>query len=95
MVASELVDQCSERWSEKKIKILVPDLVGSVFSGTTVVHPIFKKEVAVLSGEHVTTETGTGFVHTAPAGAVCTKPVPVSVVTCSPLKTATSFLNIG
>jgi len=70
VVASELVDQCSERWSEKKIKILVPDLVGSVFSGTTVVHPIFKKEVAVLSGEHVTTETGTGFVHTAPAHGV-------------------------
>ena len=38
------------------------DLEGVLFS-----HPFLEKSVPIISGNHVTTETGTGLVHTAPA----------------------------
>jgi len=43
---------------------------GSAFDGMICHHPLFENgydfDVPMLPGEHVTTETGTGFVHTAP-----------------------------
>ena len=30
-------------------------------------HPLYEREVKLLHGDHVTTESGTGCVHTAPA----------------------------
>ena len=33
-------------------------------------HPLYERETPILFGDHVTTETGTGFVHTAPAHGV-------------------------
>jgi isoleucyl-tRNA synthetase len=40
---------------------------GSVFEGIVLQHPFYHRQVPVILGEHVTTETGTGAVHTAPA----------------------------
>ena len=70
LVATDLVDQCKERWSEKSFEKIKSNMNGSLLRDISVIHPLFNKEVPVLSGDHVTTETGTGFVHTAPAHGV-------------------------
>lgn len=40
---------------------------GEKFLGVKLKHPFYDKQVPVVLGEHVTVETGTGAVHTAPA----------------------------
>ncbi len=40
---------------------------GEAFDGALLQHPFYDRQVPVLLGEHVTTEAGTGAVHTAPA----------------------------
>ena len=40
---------------------------GKLFEGILLQHPFYHRQVPVILGEHVTTETGTGAVHTAPA----------------------------
>jgi isoleucyl-tRNA synthetase len=42
-------------------------LPGSSLADTVYVHPLDGRELKVLPGTHVTTESGTGLVHTAPA----------------------------
>jgi len=39
---------------------------GEVLEGLKLQHPFYKREVPVILGDHVTTEAGTGAVHTAP-----------------------------
>jgi isoleucyl-tRNA synthetase len=39
---------------------------GSVLEGIQMDHPFYQRNIPVLLGEHVTTEAGTGCVHTAP-----------------------------
>lgn len=43
---------------------------GSLLENTLLHHPFYDKNVPVICGEHVTTEAGTGLVHTAPAHGV-------------------------
>ncbi|MBA5248830.1 MAG: isoleucine--tRNA ligase, partial [Gammaproteobacteria bacterium] len=40
---------------------------GSELEGLKVKHPFYDKQVPIILGEHVTTDAGTGAVHTAPA----------------------------
>ncbi len=40
---------------------------GDVLEGTLLNHPFYAKKVPIILGHHVTAETGTGAVHTAPA----------------------------
>ena len=40
---------------------------GNALENVLLKHPFYDKEVPIILGEHVTTETGTGLVHTAPA----------------------------
>ncbi len=40
---------------------------GSELEGLKAQHPFYDKQVPVILGDHVTTEAGTGAVHTAPA----------------------------
>jgi isoleucyl-tRNA synthetase len=42
-------------------------LDGAAFESLRLKHPFFDKTVPIVLGDHVTTETGTGCVHTAPA----------------------------
>lgn len=42
-------------------------LAGKVFEGQRLAHPFWDKSVPVILGEHVTLDTGTGAVHTAPS----------------------------
>jgi isoleucyl-tRNA synthetase len=41
-------------------------VAGSALKGLVLRHPFYDREVPVVLGDHVTTETGTGAVHTAP-----------------------------
>ncbi len=63
--AEELADNRLKAYgtSAKKVaSCLGSDLEGILFS-----HPFLDKSVPIICGDHVTTETGTGLVHTAPA----------------------------
>lgn len=46
----------------------IRDASAGEFADTFAIHPLYKnRKVPLVSGEHVTTDAGTGFVHTAPA----------------------------
>tara|TARA_B100000131_G_scaffold82103_1_gene79117 strand:+ start:1002 stop:3743 length:2742 start_codon:yes stop_codon:yes gene_type:complete len=70
LVASELKDQCSERWSDRKVSSTKIKIKGTDLEGLVLKHPLFDRESPLYAADHVTTETGTGFVHTAPAHGV-------------------------
>ncbi|HDL17382.1 MAG TPA: isoleucine--tRNA ligase, partial [Rhizobiales bacterium] len=68
LVADKLADECAEK---AKITLRRTDDVPSeLISGIRCRHPLrdlgFDFDVPLLEGDHVTEETGTGFVHTAP-----------------------------
>jgi isoleucyl-tRNA synthetase len=70
LVASELIDECLERWQELNLKQLDKVYKGSELENLVALHPLYERETPILFGDHVTTEAGTGFVHTAPAHGV-------------------------
>jgi len=65
VLAAEMVDQVMTRYDVKTYRIVGlchgTDLEKLVFK-----HPYLDREIPMLLGEHVTTEAGTGLVHTAP-----------------------------
>ena len=65
VIASDLIDQCSERW-DKDIKE-VSKVLGKHLSDIKLKHPFLNRTSVLLHGDHVTIENGTGCVHTAPA----------------------------
>lgn len=65
IIAKDLLDACSERW-DLKLEIL-GSVLGKEIADIVLAHPLYKRESKLLHGEHVTTESGTGCVHTAPA----------------------------
>ncbi len=68
ILASDLIDQCSERWDEDLERI--SEAKGSDIKDVVLEHPYLKRDSILVHGDHVTTETGTGCVHTAPAHGV-------------------------
>ena len=70
VIASELMKSCLNRWSDKTYEPTNISFKGSELENLKVLHPLYKRETPLLFGDHVTTETGTGFVHTAPAHGV-------------------------
>lgn len=70
LVASELVQECLERWDDEDFKDINITFKGSELENLILLHPLYQRETPLLFGDHVTTETGTGFVHTAPAHGV-------------------------
>jgi isoleucyl-tRNA synthetase len=65
VLASELVDAALTRYQYKNSKSIAT-FKGKELEGVLLSHPFYKREVPVVLGDHVTTETGTGAVHTAP-----------------------------
>ncbi|KAI9123187.1 hypothetical protein K1719_006076 [Acacia pycnantha] len=65
IVASDLVPKLEAKWG---VKLAVKKrLLGSDLENCRYNHPIDKKECpVVIGGDYITTETGTGLVHTAP-----------------------------
>src|SRR5262249_2494297 len=69
VVAMELFEHFTNLFSEEIYQVL-GTLSGSALKGTICAHPLrgqgYDFPVPLLPGEHVTTEAGTGLVHTAP-----------------------------
>ena len=67
MLAKALLDSALSRWQFTDAKV-IGEAKGEVFDRQLLQHPfIAQRQVPLMMGEHVTTETGTGCVHTAPA----------------------------
>ncbi|MFT4652372.1 MAG: isoleucyl-tRNA synthetase [Patiriisocius sp.] len=69
VIATELVEQCAIRYAAQNVDVLAK-CTGSELENQRVKHPLLDITVPLILGEHVTTETGTGCVHTAPAHGV-------------------------
>ena len=67
ILSDDLLESSLERYGIKDFKKLSKIYKGSELEGLMLQHPFYDKQVPVILGEHVTTETGTGAVHTAPA----------------------------
>ncbi len=65
LVASELAEAVANRLGLKNVDT-VGSATGAALEGLKLKHPFIDREVPVILGEHVTTDSGTGAVHTAP-----------------------------
>ncbi|ETO93590.1 isoleucine--tRNA ligase [Legionella oakridgensis] len=66
LIARELVETVMGRYGVEKFTLL-GHVKGAVFERMMLQHPFNSRQVPIVLGEHVTTESGTGCVHTAPA----------------------------
>ncbi len=67
IVAEDLLDTFADEVELDKEKITrTKEFKGSELEYITAEHPLFDRESLVVLGDHVTTEAGTGVVHTAP-----------------------------
>ena len=65
VIADSMFESCSERWGVNAIKISTSK--GNALKNIQFHHPFLDRKSVLLHGDHVTTEAGTGCVHTAPA----------------------------
>ena len=66
IMASAMVDDNMERYGIENFEVL-GHCQGAKLEGQLLIHPFYRdKHLPVLLGDHVTTEAGTGAVHTAP-----------------------------
>ena len=65
LVASDMLSGVAARYDLGDPNVLATGL-GRVFEGLELRHPFYDRVIPVVLGEHVTTEAGTGGVHTAP-----------------------------
>jgi isoleucyl-tRNA synthetase len=65
ILESTLAESALQRYDIKDSKRLAT-VKGSALENLKVNHPFYDKQVPIILGEHVTTEAGTGGVHTAP-----------------------------
>lgn len=65
VVAKELLESVQETMGWEKADVTAT-YKGSELEHVTAAHPLYNRESLVVLGEHVTTEAGTGCVHTAP-----------------------------
>ena len=65
LLAEAMLADCMARWEVEDYRIIAR-CTGAELEGLKLGHPFYQREVPVILGEHVTTEAGTGCVHTAP-----------------------------
>ena len=65
VLPTEMVDTVIERWGVS-LRERLATAPGSSLEGLELAHPFYERTVPVTLGDHVTTESGTGAVHTAP-----------------------------
>lgn len=67
VIAEDLLDTfCDAAGFDKEKVTRTKEVKGSDLEYVTAQHPLFDRESLVILGDHVTTEAGTGLVHTAP-----------------------------
>ncbi len=65
LLAEPLLKSAMLRWGVGDCRVIATG-AGAALEGLRLQHPFYPREVPVILGEHVTTEAGTGCVHTAP-----------------------------
>lgn len=65
VIAAPMVDQVMARYGIEQYQVLA-QVRGASLEGQLLQHPFYPRQVPIILGEHVTTDTGTGAVHTAP-----------------------------
>ncbi|AEF56316.1 isoleucine--tRNA ligase [Marinomonas posidonica] len=65
VLAEDMVQSIMQRYGQENYRI-VGRAVGKDLNGSLLNHPFFKRDIPMILGEHVTTDAGTGCVHTAP-----------------------------
>ncbi len=65
LLAEPLLKSAMLRWGIDDYRIIAT-AAGAALDGVMLQHPFYAREVPVILGEHVTTEAGSGCVHTAP-----------------------------
>lgn len=66
IIAADLVESVMKRLEVEDYQILETSK-GEMLEGLKLQHPFYDRTVPIILGEHVTIDTGTGCVHTAPA----------------------------
>ncbi len=69
IIAQDLVQSCMQRWGVENYSIKAK-CSGASLENLVLNHPFYDRQLPTILGEHVTTEAGTGCVHTAPAHGV-------------------------
>ena len=69
VLAKDLLESCMQRWAIEDYSILA-HCQGIDLENIQLQHPFYSRKLPIILGEHVTTEAGTGCVHTAPAHGV-------------------------
>ncbi|WP_419418847.1 isoleucine--tRNA ligase [Legionella sp. D16C41] len=69
LIVEDLVEQVMNRYKLADYKVC-GKLPGESFIKILLKHPFYQRLVPIITGEHVTTDSGTGCVHTAPAHGV-------------------------
>ncbi|MDF2690565.1 MAG: Isoleucyl-tRNA synthetase [Gammaproteobacteria bacterium] len=70
VLAKELLASVLEQAQDIEQHKVLGTCLGKALEDIRLTHPFYHKELPILLGEHVSTDTGTGFVHTAPAHGV-------------------------
>ncbi|MBZ2170110.1 isoleucine--tRNA ligase [Marinobacter sp. F4216] len=65
ILAADMVDGIMSRWEVEAFEVLAT-CAGSDLENLALQHPFYDKQVPVILGDHVSTDAGTGAVHTAP-----------------------------
>ena len=65
LIAEDMLERVAKRYGMARWSV-VGAAPGSAFEGLQLRHPFYDRVVPVVLGDHVTTEAGTGAVHTAP-----------------------------
>lgn len=66
VIAEQLLAETLTRYAPKQYHIIT-HVLGDALEGVELKHPFLERVVPVILGDHVTSDTGTGAVHTAPA----------------------------
>ena len=66
LIATELVEQVMARYQIAEFQTL-GEAKGQAFEHLQLQHPFLARQVPIILGEHITIDSGTGCVHTAPA----------------------------
>jgi isoleucyl-tRNA synthetase len=65
LLAKDMVEDVLARYGADNAEVLA-EVKGAALENIMLQHPFIEKQVPLILGEHVTTEAGTGAVHTAP-----------------------------
>lgn len=65
VIAHDLLNDVMARYEQENYHVIA-NCKGSELEGLKLAHPFYDREVPVILGDHVTTDAGTGAVHTAP-----------------------------